>query len=104
MQWYHDEFGVEHVGGKLARGVMYYNPTKGSRVAQRPATKIILGDWTWFNDRSVMNANTVWHRQAGKRVFPLLFGDSHTENWAFPPSYDASYSYDTQPNINGKFW
>ena len=104
LQWYYDEFGVEHVGGKMVKQRISAAPNKGSRIAQRPATKIILGDWNWFGDRSVNNVQTVWHRQSGKRVFPLLFGDTHTENWAFPPSYDKSYSYSTKPDISGKFW
>jgi prepilin-type N-terminal cleavage/methylation domain-containing protein len=104
LQWYIDEFGVEHVGGKMVRGNLQQKANKGSRVALRPATKIILGDWTWFSDRKLAQAQTVWHRQAGKRVFPLLFGDSHTENWAFPPSYDTTYSYSTKPDLNSKFW
>ncbi len=104
LQWQNDEFGVEHVGGKMYRNISFKPSNTGNRIARRPATKILLGDWTWFGDRSLSRSQTVWHHQAGKRVFPLLFGDNHTENWAFPPSYDASYTYSTPPDVNGKFW
>ncbi len=104
LQWYADEFGVEHVGGQVVRGVQTYSPNRGNRVAQRPVSKIILGDWDWFTNRSVNSGQTVWHRQSGKRLFPLLFGDGHTANWAFPPSYDNSVSYGTPPDINRNFW
>jgi prepilin-type N-terminal cleavage/methylation domain-containing protein len=104
LQWYMNEFGVERVGGKMVKGVISEKPNKGSRIAARPSTKIIMSDWTWFGDRKLISPQTVWHRQNTKRVFPLLFGDNHLENWAFPPSYDTAYSYDTKPDLNGKFW
>ena len=104
MQWYDDEFGVEHVGGKMYLGAMLAKPNTGARVAQRPATKLVLGDFDWYAARSVNNPDTVWHAPAGRRVFPLLFGDAHTQNWAFPPSYNTAYTYDTPANINGPFW
>ena len=104
LQWYSDEFGVEHVGGQIVRGVQTQSPNRGSRVAQRPVSKIILGDWDWYNNHTDLSSQTVWHRQAGKRVFPLLFGDNHTAFWTFPPSYDATVSLETPPNINGLFW
>ena len=104
LQWYYDWFGVEHVGGKRVKGISYANPNKGARVALKPVTKIVLGDWNWYNDRKITDPRTAWHREAGKRVFPLLFGDTHTENWTFPPSYNTSSTYSTPPNINGRFW
>ena len=102
MQWYRSSYGVEFVGGKLAQGVLYAPSNKGSRVAQRPATKLILGEWNWDSARDVNDRKTVWHRDKGRRIFPLLFGDSHTENFTFPPSYENNTP--GPPDINGKFW
>lgn len=104
MQWYTDSWAVERVGGKLnnARTAILYPSNKGSRVAQRPVTKLILGDWNWYNARPDTNPKTIWHSQAGKRVMPLLFGDQHTENWRFPPAYENAGN--AAPNINAAFW
>ena len=104
LQWYYDWFGVEHVGGKRVNNLSYAKSNKGGRVAAKPATKILMGDWNWYNDRKINDPRTAWHRDAGKRVFPLLFGDTHTENWTFPPSYNSSSTYSTPPDINGRFW
>jgi hypothetical protein len=103
MQWYFDNYRVEFVGGHRSAKVIDYPPNKSSRVALRPTTKLLLGDWNWYSARDVNNRRTVWHRQAGKRVIPLLFGDNHTENFAFPPSYESS-SPSTRPDMNWKFW
>ncbi len=104
MQWYMDGFGVEFIGGNMVNGVLYNRPNKGTRVAERPATKLILGDWDWYANRGDNDPRTDWHRQRGKRVFPLLFGDTHTENFTFPPAYEANASGTETPNISGKFW
>ncbi len=103
MQWYTSVYSVEFVGGKQVNGVSHAKPNKGSRVAQRPATKLILGDFNWYSARGVNDPRTAWHRVRGKRVFPLLFGDTHTENFKFPPAYETAAS-DSPPDINGKFW
>jgi prepilin-type N-terminal cleavage/methylation domain-containing protein len=103
MQWFNSEFEVEFVGGNMVNGVLYNKPNKGARVAQRPATKLIQGDWNWYAARTESSPKTDWHRLKGKRVFPLLFGDGHTENFAFPPSYENDNGSGT-PNINARFW
>ena len=103
LQWYNDEYRVEFVGGQMINGVQYYRPNKGSRVALRPANKLLMGDWNWYSARDIKNPRTAWHHQAGKRVFPLLFGDNHTENFTFPPSYETE-SASVPPDMNAKFW
>jgi prepilin-type N-terminal cleavage/methylation domain-containing protein len=104
MQWYSDWFGVEHVGGEanLQMTAATSPPNKGSRVAMKPVTKIILGDWDWYNQRSLSSVQTIWHNANGKRAIPLLFGDNHTENWRFPPAYEQDGN--DAPNINAAFW
>jgi len=104
MQWYYDAFGVERVGGEAnpQMTATASPPNKGTRVAIKSATKIILGDWNWYNQRPLTWPNVIWHNARGKRALPLLFGDNHTENWAFPPDYENAG--DSKPDINGRFW
>lgn len=106
MQWYYDCEAVERVGGEanLQMTATASPPNKGSRVAVKPTTKIILGDWNWCNQRPLSLANVIWHNaNKGKRALPMLFGDNHTENWAFPPGYEQA-GYSTAPDINSRFW
>ena len=103
MQWYFNSYRVEFVGGHRAGRVIDSSPTKGSRVALRPTTKLLLGDWNWYSARGLNDPRTVWHRQAGKRIIPLLFADNHNENFTFPPSYESA-SPSTPPDMNWKFW
>jgi prepilin-type N-terminal cleavage/methylation domain-containing protein len=114
MQWYNDEFAVEHVGGKainyengqlINSATLLNKPNTESRIAMRPATKLILGDWDWYGDRSVSNPETMWHSYRGKRIFPLLFGDAHVDKWfTLPPAYNPNYVYETPADLNGPFW
>ncbi len=94
MQWYYDLYGVEHVGGMLHSDMSKVDvlPNTTTRTAQKPVSKLILGDWNWYAQRSVTDPKTVWHSQSGKRVIPFLFADGHTETWSFPPSVRARRS------------
>ena len=104
MAWGFERYAVQHVGGDTlaAVGTQYYNPIKASRVAVRPTTKLIMSDWPWFGDRNINDARSVWHNDRGKPVFPTLFGDTHIENFKFPPNRQ---SYDGMaPNLNFTWW
>lgn len=103
MQYYPDTYGIEHVGGRELNGVATFFPIKTSRVGLRPTTKLIMGDWNWYGSRPINDPRTVWHRVRGKRLFPLLFGDDHVENFAFPPSYEST-PIGAAVNIDGPFW
>jgi prepilin-type N-terminal cleavage/methylation domain-containing protein len=103
MQYYPDTYGIEHVGGKELDGVVSVLPTKTSRVAVRPTTKLIMGDWNWYGSRPITDPHTVWHRVQGKRLFPLLFGDNHAQNFAFPPAYDST-PLGAPVDINATLW
>lgn len=102
MQW-KNSYGVERVGGKMLNGVTYWASIKGTRVAARPVTKLILGDWNWHAARPIDDPRTVWHRQSGKRIFPLLFGDGHVQSFRFPPAYESTPA-NASVNINAEFW
>jgi prepilin-type N-terminal cleavage/methylation domain-containing protein len=90
MAWKVDVYGIEHVGGNELNVVASVLPIKSSRVAQRPTSKLILGDWNWYGSRPLTDPRTVWHRAQGKRLFPLLFGDNHVQNYPFAPSYEST--------------
>jgi prepilin-type N-terminal cleavage/methylation domain-containing protein len=89
MCWANDQWRVAHVGGDS--DVPSYLPQSKSitaaRVATRPTTKLILGDWSWFPNRDVSLPASAWHHDRGKPVFPLLFGDNHVEYFLFPSNY-----------------
>jgi len=108
MSWYASEYGVEFVGGgcnETGTTVIYgENPTKRSRVATKPATKIILGDWNWFGNRLISTPQTSWHAYKGHRVIPFLFGDGHNEVWSFSPADEHVDDTDATPNLQYRYW
>jgi prepilin-type N-terminal cleavage/methylation domain-containing protein len=103
LQWYLDCYRVEFVGGRQHEGVLYNPANKGSRVGLKPSNKLLMGDWNWYSARGVSNPRTTWHRQAGRRLLPLLFADNHTENFGFPPNYETD-NPNLPPDMNHKFW
>ena len=105
MQWYFSVYLVEFVGGKQVKNnpADYFAPNRGSRVAQRPSTKIILGDWNWYSARNDNDPRTSWHSVKGKRVIPMLMGDTHVVNYRYPPSYESA-DPSAKPDINAAFW
>jgi prepilin-type N-terminal cleavage/methylation domain-containing protein len=88
MTWGMDRYRVQHCGGdsQAARGSNDATPIKTSRIAIKPGTKLILSDWPWLGDRNINDPRSVWHNDRGKPIFPTLFGDSHVENFRFPPN------------------
>jgi len=108
MSWYASEYAVEFVGGGCNQAgtaiVSNENPNKRTRVAVKPATKIILGDWNWFGNRLISNPQTSWHAYKGKRVIPFLFGDAHTEVWNYSPADEKADDSDAPPDIQFRYW
>jgi hypothetical protein len=93
---------VKHVGGDSKATGPLATPIKGSEIAKKPVTKLILGDWPWFGDREITDARSVWHNDRGKPHFPMLFGDTHVQNFKFPSNRQA---LDGQPvDINFTWW
>ena len=84
MAWAVERYKVQHVGGDSQSTGNMASPIKGSRVAVKPSTKIILSDWPWFGDRNISDARSVWHNDRGRAVFPTLYGDSHVDNFKWP--------------------
>jgi prepilin-type N-terminal cleavage/methylation domain-containing protein len=104
MTWAVERYKVQHVGGDTlgTPGSGWEIPIKGSRIAVRPTTKLMLSDWPWFGDRDINNPRSVWHNDKGKPVFPTLYGDCHVRNFLFPPNRQA---LDGQPvDLNWIWW
>lgn len=77
-------------------------PIKESRVAQKPTTKIIQGDWPWHANRNIEHNKSIWHNYKGKRYENMLFGDGHVESKKFPAAMDNWISI--APDINWDWW
>jgi prepilin-type N-terminal cleavage/methylation domain-containing protein len=106
MTWGASRYKVEPIGGDAARpNTKEGTPIKSSRIAFRPSTKLVMGDWIWFGDRGdnlINDKRSVWHNYKGKANFPMLFGDQHVESFKFPKGYQK---YDGQtPDPEWLWW
>ena len=77
-------------------------PITGAKVALRPTTKVIQGDWPWAGNRDRNDLKSVWHKYKGQRRENMLFGDGHVEFYRFPLTFDREDSL--QPDINYHWW
>jgi prepilin-type N-terminal cleavage/methylation domain-containing protein len=89
MLWFFDEWAAEHVGGVNDKDPTHV-PNKASRIARSPVNKILLSDWPWFPDRPISSAQSAWHQDRGKPVWPFLFGDGHAAVLKFPQDFYAN--------------
>ena len=104
VQWAIDTWRVQHVAGdSLSPGTAQGKPIKSSDIAKKPANKILQGDWTWHGNRDPNNSLAIWHNYRGKRVFVMLFGDGHVENYMFPPEL-AQWDWTPVPDPNFRWW
>jgi prepilin-type N-terminal cleavage/methylation domain-containing protein len=104
-EWDGDAFRVEQVTG--AAGNYSFSspanvPIRASRVAFKPATKIIQGDWPWHENRAMTATASYWHNNPRDRRMVMLFGDSHVEFFQFPS--DALDDDGASPNPDYVFW
>jgi len=97
-----ERYKVQHVGGDSQTTGSMASPIKGSRVAVKPSTKIILSDWPWFGDRDINNRRSVWHNDRGRPWFPTLYGDTHVANFKFPANRQALEGQ--SPDTNFAWW
>jgi len=104
VEWAGEAFRVEHVTGdsKAAPSLPSAVGIKSGRIAVRPTTKIIQGDWPWHANRSTTDPRTQWHNYKGKRYENMLFGDGHVEYFHFPPEMDNWIN--TAPDVNFRWW
>ena len=80
MIWNGDRNGVAYI---TADGFSL-KPIKGSRIARKPSSKILLGDWVWDPNRPLNDIQTAWHNDRGKPHYPMLYGDGHVQHFKFP--------------------
>jgi prepilin-type N-terminal cleavage/methylation domain-containing protein len=67
-----------------------------------PVNKVLLGDWPWHANRSVLDQRTMWHNYKGNRYENMLFADSHVEYIHFPKAMDGWIT--DPPNATNKWW
>ncbi len=104
-QWQHDSFRVRHVLGDIneARGSYGNLAIKTSELSLGPSHKILQGDWPWHANRGNLDTRSIWHNYKGKSRFNMLWGDGHTEFYAFPPEL-ANQTFDPPPSRDWKWW
>src|SRR5882724_2549155 len=62
VEWGINAFGVQKVTDNGIGGM----PIKDSLIAQKPTTKILLGDWIWHPNRPLNLPQSVWHNYKGQ--------------------------------------
>jgi prepilin-type N-terminal cleavage/methylation domain-containing protein len=91
-------FRARHVTGNAGKfDNPPWDPMKGSEIAVKPDTKLILGDWPWAPNRDVNDPHSFWHNAKGIRVNVMLFGDSHAEYYKFPPGLENDRDAPSDP-------
>jgi hypothetical protein len=55
--------------------------------SQRPATKVIQGDWVWQDNRGDTDPRSVWHNYKGTELAVMLYADSHVATYRFVNVY-----------------
>jgi len=104
IEWLGDFAGVKHVTGN-SKDPVSYPAIKATEVSQRPATKILCGDWPWHPNRGVNDPHDDWHNFKGRRWMNMLFGDGHVQFWHFPASYDTDGKYQSGwYDVNALWW
>jgi hypothetical protein len=84
-----DDVAIKHVGGIFDPNDPTKRPIKSSEIARSPDNKLITSDWPWYG-RDVNDAQTAWHNDRGKPIWPFLFGDGHVALFQFPKDFITS--------------
>ncbi len=77
---------------------------KGSEIAVKPSTKILLGDWIWHFNRGWTDKRSGWHNYKGKSLVVMLFGDTHAEGYRFPTKPEGDPFWNIAPNPTNQWW
>ena len=79
-------------------------PIKLGEIAKSPSNKIVMGEWLWYADRDEKDPTSNWHNYKGRRTYNMLWGDSHTEFFKFPPEA-RNWNYSgPAPDPNYRWW
>ena len=98
-QWNTDRYQIRRVTGSDMAG---NKPMNESELARSPATKILMGDWIWHQDRSVLVKKNQWHNFAAEKRTMFIFGDGHAEFFKFPAAW-FTWGGNPPDTANG-FW
>jgi hypothetical protein len=101
IEWALDRFAVEKVTGD--NGLKTGSPAegnRGSRIAKKPSSKIIQGDWPWHPNRPVGDTRSAWHNYQSQRRDNMLYGDGHLEYSRLPETMDVAQPVD----LNFTWW
>jgi prepilin-type N-terminal cleavage/methylation domain-containing protein len=60
-----------------------FKPMKTSDFAQKPATKVIQGDWIWQDDRGNTNSRSLWHNYKNTALTVMVYADGHNATYRF---------------------
>jgi len=112
VMWAVDWFGVKHVTGdtQAGKGTAENTPIRSAEIAQKPATKILQGDWPWHGSRDSGDGRvhprdrdkSVWHNNRGQRGWNMMYGDGHVQLFRFPAEYNADWL--TRPVRQDNAW
>ena len=78
-------------------------PMNEAELALAPSIKLVIGDWIWHKDRSVLVMKNQWHNYTSERRIVWVFGDGHAEFFQFPQGYDTWPGTRAYSITNG-FW
>ena len=96
VEWGINAFGVQKVTDNGIGGM----PIKDSLIAQKPTTKILMGDWIWHPNRPLNLPQSVWHNYKGQRRLNMLYGEGHVASSKLPNTMDVNQSVD----MNFTWW
>jgi prepilin-type N-terminal cleavage/methylation domain-containing protein len=104
--WGVETLRIKHVTGASleAPNTPQAKPMKLNEISRRPSNKIIDGEWPVWADRDKNDPWSQWHNFKGEYKFNMLYGDSHTEYFKFPPqAYQWNYT-GPPPDPNFTWW
>jgi prepilin-type N-terminal cleavage/methylation domain-containing protein len=104
--WAVETLRIQHVTGdsRAARNTPQARSMKSAEIAKSPSNKLIQGDWPWWADRDKKDPWSQWHAYKNQYRFNVLFGDSHTEFFKFPPETTTWNYSGPAPDPNFKWW
>jgi prepilin-type N-terminal cleavage/methylation domain-containing protein len=102
-QWGQDYYRVRYVSGSgpLGKWMAKTAPIKCSEVTRKPTNKLLLAEWNWHANRTMLAGQSVWHNFKGRRAQSALWGDLHVDFYDFP---DLTGQETTAPDMNYLFW